>query len=123
MFFFDCSSNLFDFSYVFIDRRRSSSPFRGAMQNTCVFDDYSSDAVRKKALEDEGYVIGKAFGQGCDCFSDPLLQVLLGLDVIKKPSADVSMAPWRHEACDAVRQHLIHHSDVNLRPRVRDQRS
>ena len=51
-------------------------------QINCVYEDFPSDAERRKVLEEEGYAIGHATGQGCNSLNDSLLQLLLAFDVI-----------------------------------------
>lgn len=72
-------------------------------------------------MDDQGFRIGRATGQGCNSLIDSLLQLLVALDIIHGPSSDANEALWRHEACELVRSHLSNHSNALLHPRVRSQ--
>lgn len=69
-------------------------------QGNCLYEGFLSGAERREVLEELGYAIGHASGQGCNCVIDSLLQVLLQVNVNKCPSDDVNVSSWRHEACE-----------------------
>ena len=95
--------------------------FVSLCQANCLYDDFPSDAERRKGLEEEGYAVGKATGQGCNSLIASVLQLLLSLEIINPPSADVTVPYWRHEVCELVRQHFCSVSDVSLHPRLRSE--
>ena len=94
--------------------------FVSLCQQYVVFENYPSDATRRKYLEMGGFTFGSGSGHGCNCLVDSLLHLFLNLKFLNGPSAGVSVAKWRHEICELVRKHLCGHEDVRLRPRQRN---
>ena len=83
-------------------------------------DQYPRDTSRRKELIEQGYIIGKSSGHGCNCLADSLLQLLLHEGVLKGPENTLALEKWRHDMCQQVRKHLNESVDEALRPRERN---
>ena len=83
-------------------------------------DQYPRDASRRKELFEQGYIVGKSSGHGCNCLADSLLQLLLHEEVLKSPDNTLALEKWRPDMCQQVRKHLNDNVDEALRPRDRN---
>ena len=88
-------------------------------QDIVMVDQYPRDASRRKELFEQGYIVGKSSGHGCNCLADSLLRLLLHEGVLKGPDSTLALEKWRHDMCQQVRKHLNEVVKA-LRPRERN---
>ena len=93
------------------------------LQNQSI--DSNTDASRRLQLNAPG--IGKKIGVGRvydinACLADSLLQVLAAKRILPRSLLDstTEARAQRSSACIDARQHLVHHADYRLHPRLRD---
>ena len=89
-------------------------------QDAVMVDQDPRDASRRKELFEQGYIVGKSSGHGCNCLADSLLQLLLHEGVLQGPENILALEKWRHELCQKVRKHLNDNVNEAFRPRERN---
>jgi hypothetical protein len=89
-------------------------------QDAVMVDQYPRDTSRRKELIEQGYIIGKSSGHGCNCLSDSLLQLLLHEGVLQGLENILALEKWRHELCQEIRKHLNDNVNEAFRPRERN---